>query len=98
MDAVRNMRRARNDFMFAAAMFAATTGSAVWIANSMDEGERFDMHSRLPKTAEMQDFATQAENILLIPCGVFPILSAWIYQRRRKTYEAAKQAVGVPSP
>lgn len=98
MDAVRNLRRARNDFMFAAVMFAATSGSALWIGHSMDEGERFDMHSRLPKTTEMQEFATHAENILLIPCAVFPILSAWVFQRRRKTYEEAKQAVPALKP
>lgn len=92
-----NIRRARNDFAFAALMFAATSGGSLWIANSMDDGETFDLHSRLPKTAEMVEFANWGERIMLIPCATFPLLSLWILQRRRKTYEAAITAPG-PKP
>lgn len=91
--AVKAMRRARNDFAFAAVMFAATSGSALWIANSMDEGDRFDLHSHLPQTAEMTDFANFGEKLMLVPCGVFPLLSGFILHRRRKAYEEAKRNV-----
>ncbi len=90
-DPVRTMRRARNDFAFAAVMFAATSGSALWIANSMDDGDRFDLHSRLPKTAEMHDFANAGEKLMLVPCAIFPLISGYILHRRRKTYEEAKR-------
>lgn len=90
-----NVRRARNDFAFAALMFVATSGGSLWVANSMDDGERFDLHSRLPKTAEMTEFANWGERLILIPCAAFPLLSLWILQRRRKTYEAA---LAVPRP
>ncbi len=93
IDPVKTMRRARNDFAFAAVMFAATSGSALWIANAMDDGERFDLHSRLPQTAEMTDFANFGEKLMLVPCGVFPLLSGFILHRRRKTYEEAKRNV-----
>ncbi len=92
-DPVKAMRRARNDFAFAAVMFAATSGSALWIANSMDDGERFDLHSRLPRTTEMTEFANFGEKLMLVPCAVFPLLSGVILHRRRKTYEAAKKDV-----
>lgn len=92
-DALKTMRRARNDFAFAAVMFTATAGSALWIANSMDEGERFDLHSRLPQTAEMIDFANFGEKLLLVPCAGFPLLSYLILRRREKTYQEAKKNV-----
>lgn len=90
-----NVRRARNDFAFAALMFVATSGGSLWVANSMDDGERFDLHSRLPKTAEMTEFANWGERLMLIPCAAFPLLSLWTLQRRRKTYEAA---LALPRP
>lgn len=96
MDPLTTLRRARNDFAVAAVMFAATSGSALWIANSMDEGERFDIHSRLPQTVEMHDYSNFAEKVLLVPCAVFPLLSGFILHRRRKAYEEAK--LNMPPP
>jgi len=91
MDATKNFIRARRDFTFAAIMFAATGGSALWLGNSMDEGETLDLHSRLPKTVESQDFATHGENLLLLPCALFTVLSGWNFHYRQRKYGEAQE-------
>ena len=93
MGTENNLHRVRNDFAFAAVMFTATAGGSLWIGSSMNQGERLDMHSRLPQTSESQEFATLAENILLVPCMIFPLLSAWNFSYRQKKYREAKDAL-----
>lgn len=98
MNTIHTLRRARNDFALATVMFAATAGGAFWIASSMDEGETFDLHSRLPKTAQMEEFSHFGERVLLIPCAVFPLLSLWNLKRREKRYNEAKTQHETPKP
>lgn len=92
-DPLKTLRRARKDFTFAAAMFAATAGSAFWMVDQMDEGGMLDVHERVPATVEAQDFANFAERVLLVPCAAFPLLSALNLRHRRRKYEEAKAKV-----
>lgn len=95
----KTLSRERNNYLFAAFMFAATSGGALWIANSMDEGEAFDAHGRVATTAIMQSYADKAEATALLSCAAFTILSGINFHRRRKKYEEVKEwADNPPSP
>ena len=93
------LRRERNNYLLAAFMFAATSGGALWIANSMDEGEAFDAHGRVATTAIMQSYADTAEKMVLGVCALFTVISGLNFHRRSKKYEEAKEwAASGPKP